>query len=183
MIGERDAGDVEILDDLSLPALEVLSFPIDSPDLESVSGFLKRSSPPLQDLAMGWRWSSFETQFVHLDECLRLIPSLARFKMWGPDSQLVADLFTALDDFPSLLLNLASLTINMVHYSFSATTSSVISNSAWWTLLRVVSTRRMQLHIVPVELPPADIIDAFRQLVVEGVDIHIGTEELNSLDS
>jgi hypothetical protein len=81
-----------------------------------------------------------------------------------------------LHDFPSLLPNLLGLAVGVW--------ASEISDSAWRTLPRAVLSRRIQLHIPNVELfPAADVLAAFREVVVDGAEIHISTQECNFLDS
>ncbi|KAJ6510695.1 hypothetical protein C8R45DRAFT_1161560 [Mycena sanguinolenta] len=181
MLGERDEGEAEILYGLSLPALEALSLPMRSIYHNNFLDFFRRSAPPLRNLALGWKYHR-SMEFPLLHECFRVIPRLARFTLWRPDSQLVAELFAALADSQSLLPRLSGLTVIMGHAE-RWVPSQVISDSAWRILLGVVSTRRIQLHIVPIELPSVDVMAAFRQLVDDGLDIYIGTEEHNCLVS
>ncbi|KAJ7208443.1 hypothetical protein B0H12DRAFT_1158453 [Mycena haematopus] len=92
---------------------------------EDLLKFVERSAPLLQDLALGWKYSFPGS--IHPHESLRLIPSLARFRLWAADSQTVTSLFAALADSPgpSLLPNLRTLFIEMV--------DSDISDSSWRT--------------------------------------------------
>ncbi|KAJ7208441.1 hypothetical protein B0H12DRAFT_1330165 [Mycena haematopus] len=155
------------LQHLSLPALKVLSLPMQTISGSHLLRFLERSAPPLQELAMDWEYQAFTS--INLHECLHLIPSLARFEMWRPDALIVADLFVILVDSPSLLPNLHHLTIHM------RWNSTGISDPSWRTLLRAVSTRRIQFHVVGdcIEEPPADVLAALRELVDDRVEIHI----------
>ncbi|KAJ7266364.1 hypothetical protein B0H12DRAFT_1230153 [Mycena haematopus] len=164
---DRDGFDDVILKFLSLPALEALSLPMYSVSAGDLLSFMKRSTPPLQELVMGYQHHPTPNS-IELHECFHLIPSLARFEMWRPDTQSVEHLSAALADSPSLLPNLRSLTIHTASYIR-------ISSSAWRTLVRAVSTRRIQFHLVghPSRAPPADVLDAFRELVGDGVEISI----------
>ncbi|KAJ6477631.1 hypothetical protein C8R45DRAFT_1101939 [Mycena sanguinolenta] len=60
-------------------------------------------------------------------------------------------------------------------------TGDYISDFSWWNLVRALSTRRLkQLYIVPVTVsPPTDVLESLRQLVSNGANIHVGTEERN----
>ncbi|KAF7361505.1 F-box domain-containing protein [Mycena sanguinolenta] len=163
----RDDCDDAMLNYLTLPALEVLSLPMRTVVSADLLRFIERSAPPLQELVMGWQYP--EKDIIHLHECLHLIPSLARFQMWGPEIPIVADLFAALADSPSLLPNLRRLII----HTFTLYTD-FIPDSFWRTLLRMVSTRHVQLHLGFFrEAPPPDIFAALQELVNDDVEIHL----------
>jgi hypothetical protein len=123
---------------------------------------------------------------IQLPQCLHLIPSLARFKLWTANPQIVIDLFAALADIPSLLANLHTPAIRFMTSSLRASfcDSPIVSDSSWRTLLRVLSTRRLALHIFPAtESLPLDVIAAFRELAAGGLQIHIGDENNNLIDT
>ncbi|KAJ6510693.1 hypothetical protein C8R45DRAFT_1068649 [Mycena sanguinolenta] len=166
-------GECEILRHLSLPALETLSIPMFVFSAEELLAFVKRSAAPLQDLTLDWEYS--DTEFDQLLECLQLIPSLLRFRMSEPESGAVPDLFAALAESSSLLPKLRNLAIDILpHGPFG------IADSSWRMLVRALSTRHIQLHIVHITVsPPADVLDACRELIRDGVEIYIGTEEHN----
>ncbi|KAJ7302073.1 hypothetical protein DFH08DRAFT_1089973 [Mycena albidolilacea] len=159
-----------LLNCLTLPALEVLHAAIS----DRLHDLLKRSSPSLRELSVG-QLGREDYPYSLLQECLQLIPTLLRLTVWDPRLGPLAELFAALADSPSLLPNLRSLTIHPWSRS--------ISDSAWWTLLRAVRSRRIQLRILKFEVPPADVLAAFRELVVDGGEIYIGTQKCNFLDS
>jgi hypothetical protein len=159
-----------ILNRLTLPALEALYVVVN----DGLLGFLKRSLPPLQELSLGISASTD----IPLREYLGLIPTLLRLTLWYPDSYLAADLFAALANSPSLLPNLCRLTIHS-----GGRASAIFDSSAWWTLLRMVSSRRIQLYILLVKSPSSDVLAAFRELVADGVEVYIGTEERSLMDS
>ncbi|KAJ6477568.1 hypothetical protein C8R45DRAFT_873039 [Mycena sanguinolenta] len=171
-------GDDEIFFHLGLPALEALSLPMYYLSGDQLVARVKRLVAPLQDLALGWEFHRINSLQLH--DCLRLIPSLTRFRMSQPDANVVTELFTALAEFPSLLPNLHDLTIHILD---TARTPSNISNFSWRTLLRALSTRRMdRLHIVPVRAcPRPGVLASLRELVANGAHIHIGIENLNFL--
>ncbi|KAJ7218869.1 hypothetical protein B0H12DRAFT_1152995 [Mycena haematopus] len=172
LFGECEPSDDEILNHLSLPALETLSVAMHFISSDDLLRFMKRSAPPLQELAIGWAYSTPNSLDVY--ECLCLIPSIVRFRMWWPSPYVVADLFTALADSPSLLPNLQNLIVNP---------SSDISDSSWRTLVRALLTRRVQLRVLAVpnvKVPTApDVLAALGELVVDGMQIYIGTDKSN----
>jgi hypothetical protein len=96
------------------------------------------------------------------------------------------DLFAALADIPSLLPNLHTPAIRFMTSSLRASfcDAPIVSDSSWRTLLRVLSTRRLVLHIFPAtESLPLDDIAAFRELAAGGLQIHIGDEKNNLIDT
>ncbi|KAF7375493.1 F-box domain-containing protein [Mycena sanguinolenta] len=173
IFGEISRGDDEILLYLALPALETLSLPLCYISGDDLVAFFERSAAPLWDLALGWEFGGIQS--FHLHKCLRLIPSIARLKMWQPDADIVMQLFAILAD-SSLLPSLRDLTIHV--YTGD---ESHISETSWRTLIRALSTRRMEhLYIVPVKAaPPMDVLTSLWELAVNGAKIHVGTEELN----
>ncbi|KAF7375506.1 hypothetical protein MSAN_00438600 [Mycena sanguinolenta] len=179
MFGETTNTDDYLLRNLSLPALEILSLPMNSLSGEGLLRFMERSTPPLRDLTLGWEVDPGHLGSVELHDCLRLSPGLTRFRMWQPDSDAVAELLTALADTPSLLPNLLDLSIHI--FDDPDWEPSNFSEASWRTLVRALSTRRMErLYIVPVKTsPPIDVLVSLRDLVVAGANMHIGTEELN----
>ncbi|KAF8176589.1 hypothetical protein K438DRAFT_1770407 [Mycena galopus ATCC 62051] len=160
--------DDETLNVLTLPALENLSLAmrISGNDLFS---FFQRSAPPLRELVVGLM---IEPRNAGLHKSLRLIPTLTRLEMWSPNPQFLADLFPALASSPSLLPNLLSLILYVNMWQ-----AGVISDSSWSAL----STRRFRLHVIDVSEPPPSILAGFRDLVLEGVEVHIGREGCNSV--
>ncbi|KAJ6488935.1 hypothetical protein C8R45DRAFT_1143200 [Mycena sanguinolenta] len=171
-------GNDEIFLCLSLPALETLSLPMMCFNDDDLRVILEKSTPPLRDLTLGWNFHNVD--WSELRECLRLIPSLTRFAMWKPDTEAVIQLFANLVDDPSLLPNLRDLTIHIRVTDHSPEPD--ISESSWRTLVRAVSTpRRMeQLCIGPVAVsPPPDILASLRELVADGANVHVGTEDIN----
>ncbi|KAJ7828000.1 hypothetical protein B0H13DRAFT_304508 [Mycena leptocephala] len=173
--------DDEILTHITLPALETLSLWLDISGNDLLA-FFQRSSPPIQDLFVGSGSAHLDSDELH--ECFRLLPTLTRFEIRRPTLILVAKLFDALADSPSLLPNLHSLIIHLY--------SSSMPDSSWKTLLRALSTRRTQLQIVQVQLyvgpplslkPGADVLAAFRELIADGMQVHIGTQDSNFISA
>ncbi|KAJ7896263.1 hypothetical protein B0H14DRAFT_3124970 [Mycena olivaceomarginata] len=178
----------KMLDCLSLPALESLAMTdvvFDSHGLSLISSFLKRVSPPLQELILDFdsRDPRPVVTATQLHHCLRLIPTLSRFKLRAPTVQLVTVLFAALDSSPSLLPNLCDFTIQLLPRWLYQMPIPFISDFSWRTLLRVLSMRRIPLEIKPVASPPEDVLGALRELATGGLQIYIGHDERNFIDS
>ncbi|KAJ6477582.1 hypothetical protein C8R45DRAFT_934253 [Mycena sanguinolenta] len=171
--GGTSGGDDEIFLRLALPALEALSLPMRYVSGDDLVASIERLAAPLCDLALGWQFPGIQS--LHLHKCLRLIPTVTRFTMWKPDADVVMELFDALAKFPSLLPNLHDLTIHI----FYTLVNSHIPDSSWRTLIRALSTRRLeQLYIVPVKAsPPPDVLASLRELVASGAKMHVGTRE------
>ncbi|KAF7375482.1 F-box domain-containing protein [Mycena sanguinolenta] len=169
----EDIGHDDILQYLSLPALETLSVPLSTIMDGDFLAFLERSGASLRDLTLG---SSFrDMDSLDLYEYLRSVPKLTKFTMWLPGSDVVTELFAAFADY-SLLPSLDDLTIYLNHEG-----NLHISDSSWRTLVRVLSSRGMeQLYITPILVSlPMDVLDSLRELTIDGANIWIGTEERN----
>jgi hypothetical protein len=166
--GRYPSFDHNILDSLSLPGLEALSITVNSDHLLS---FLKRSSPALRELVL-----AHESDFLSLAECLRFAPDLKQFELWDTYCSLAEELFGALTESASLLPQLSILIINLTDDEYP-----VISYSFWNAALSVLVARRTQLLFfrltIPIladlEMPTPDIIVAFRELVADGMQVHI----------
>ncbi|KAF7375501.1 hypothetical protein MSAN_00438100 [Mycena sanguinolenta] len=176
IFGETSSSDDEIFFYLVLPALETLSLPMCYISGSELLACIKRSAAPLQDLALGWKFGGMQSFQLH--ECLGLIPTLTRFKIWQPSVEAVTELFVALADSPSLLPNLHDLTVHLRPADHDAPN---LPEFSWRTLIRALSTRRVeQLHIAPVATsPPMDVLASLRELATTGAKMHVGTEELN----
>ncbi|KAJ7924445.1 hypothetical protein B0H13DRAFT_1194275 [Mycena leptocephala] len=173
VFGPGNHGGDDILAGLSLPALEELVIPLYHLTYIGFSLFLEQSLPPLRRLALGNSYKDIE--FVHLDEWLRLVPTLTDLEFFTYQSIFADNLFSTLADFPSdFLPNLRSLKIQ--HQS------PVLSLSSYQSLLRALSTRHTRLSCFHLEAlnddepkPPADVCDGLRQLVADGMEIYIGS--------
>jgi hypothetical protein len=162
-------GDV-ILSHLSLPALEELVVPLYQITSSDFSLFLEESLS-LQRLAGN---SYKDIEFVHLDEWLRLVPTLTDLEFFTYRSIFADNLFSTLADSPSdFLPNLRSLKIQ--HQS------PALSLSSYQSLLRALSTRHTRLSCFHLQAlnedepkPPADVCDGLRRLVADGMEIYIG---------
>ncbi|KAJ6558225.1 hypothetical protein B0H19DRAFT_1235159 [Mycena capillaripes] len=159
---------------LTLPALETLSLSLHKNSSDNVFDFLKCSSPPLKQLGMRDA-SRGGLDFVELQECFYLIPTLTDLTVWEPRMGFMAGLCAALADSLSLLPNLHILKIVDLYCLTDRN-----ADSLWKTLLRVLSSRRTQLRIVHIELEnlsmksAADALVEFRDLVADGMQIYIG---------
>ncbi|KAJ6520455.1 hypothetical protein C8R45DRAFT_955217 [Mycena sanguinolenta] len=170
--GNDEAWYDEILDHLTLPALETLAVSMTSSG--DLLRFMMRSAPPLQNLEICWTWNS-EHSSIDLLGCLRLTPTLTRFQMVGSNLSVIQDLFTALADCPSLLPQICNL---MVHPEYNDDGAVAIFEASWRMLVRALFARRVQLRLVAVQdvkVPTApDVLAALSELPVQ---IYIGTEE------
>ncbi|KAJ7453657.1 hypothetical protein B0H11DRAFT_271519 [Mycena galericulata] len=168
-----------ILKHLTIPRLETLSLPMSHVDFDDLLAFMKRSSPPLQELVLGA--GSVVDDRQQLVECLRLVPILTHLDMRWPPTASVEELFSTLAQSPSVFLpNLRSWTIRL-HLRAD------ISDSSWEALLRALTARRSQIQIVHVKFkhvspslkPAPDILAGFRELVAGGMELYIGTNQEN----
>ncbi|KAJ7666912.1 hypothetical protein DFH06DRAFT_1185035 [Mycena polygramma] len=171
--------DEDILNDLSLPGLDVISLSLYGTSISRLLSLLKRSAPPLRELAM--KVGPGE-DFTPLDQCLRLVPTLEKFQMWRTGSPILQQILTALAESPSLLPRLHSLTITVWNRN--------LNSASWWTaLLLALSSRRAHVRDVHVEVlpahsrsdevtmrPPDHILSALRDLTADGMQIYIGSQ-------
>ncbi|KAJ7748785.1 hypothetical protein DFH07DRAFT_775601 [Mycena maculata] len=173
--------DDEILKRLLLPNLETLGLPLEEISGTELVSFLQRSAPPLRNLMLGGGHNTLTLplHFPELEECIRLVPTLEGLELRRPRKSLADDLLASLAKSPLRILpSLRSLTIH-----------SVFSRVPWDTLLLALSCRRSQLAYLKITFQPDDwhpqpgseLCAAFRELVKDGVQIHIGTEDLNIL--
>ncbi|KAJ7666925.1 hypothetical protein DFH06DRAFT_1185067 [Mycena polygramma] len=182
-----------IMKNLSLPGLEALSLSLRDFTMTDFVAFLERSSPPLKELIIGHGTSP--RTFAPLADCLRLTPALTHLELWEvwqPNSPFVPDLFAALvaSQGRGLLPDLQRLAIHLF--------VSDIPDSSWTLLLRALSARpqlravRISLDVVSLDdAPPAwgsvkpgeEVLAAFRDMVANGKDVHIGTENCNFISA
>ncbi|KAJ7457999.1 hypothetical protein B0H11DRAFT_2319680 [Mycena galericulata] len=176
--GTDDSGsDDDVLRHLTLPRLEYLSLSMYVNVGDELLPFLKRSSPPLRELALGD--GLIHGDLDRIDECLRLVPTLTHFKLWCCRRAAFAQLSAALAESSSQLLpNIRTITIRI--YS-----DATISDGSWDTLLRVLTARRTQIQTIRVKLqrasskPAANVLASFKELRAAGMEVYIGTEKQN----
>ncbi|KAJ6466744.1 hypothetical protein C8R47DRAFT_1153548 [Mycena vitilis] len=168
-----------ILKYLTLPALQNLRLSLRDMSGDDLLSLLRRSAPPLEELALG---DGFRAGSIRLHECLELVPILERFEMWGMNINLLGELLTTLTSSPSIVPNFHTLKISNLYKSGNA------PDSCWEALLRVLSSRS-KMRIVHVELSPysniknptADILAAFKDLAQHGLQIYIGSDGRTNL--
>ncbi|KAJ7457909.1 hypothetical protein B0H11DRAFT_2319466 [Mycena galericulata] len=179
--GEFPDSNDDILTRLSIPRLEALSLSMHPISFADVLSFLKRSSPPLQQLVLLDGVDPDELN--QLVECLRLVPSLTHFDLWWSMSR-VDDIFAALAESPPHLLpNLRSLIFRLYEHG--------TPSESWETLLRALTARRTQLQSVHIKYvgvsaeyfkkPAPNILAALEELIADGMEIYIGSETQNYL--
>ncbi|KAJ6465095.1 hypothetical protein C8R47DRAFT_1155630 [Mycena vitilis] len=173
--GKRAESDDLICNALTLPALETLSLAMRDVSFTDLAAFLQRSSPPLRELALGY---VPDVEFVQLDGCLRIVPTLISLELWWPP---VGSIFTeefvkALAESPTLLPNLQALTLHL---------RSAISDAFWKKFHRALSARRTQLKVVHVDIgmeewqPQRTTMEAFREMETDGMQIYIGETDVH----
>ncbi|KAJ6542066.1 hypothetical protein DFH09DRAFT_991011 [Mycena vulgaris] len=161
-----------ILNYLSTPLLQTLHVPSDAQGQEALIRFLKRSSPPLQNIVMGSYMAVVDFSGNEMEEWLSLLPELTHLEIYHP-SKLTADhIITILADSPGVVPKLSSLTLGRVP-----------SDALWYQkLATTLSVRRKQIKFVRISdsaRPAEEICVSLRQLAAEGMSIHIGTGEHN----
>ncbi|KAJ6544582.1 hypothetical protein DFH09DRAFT_1367795 [Mycena vulgaris] len=164
-----------ILSYLTLPALQTLHISnFDIPHHAALS-FLTRSSPPLQLLCMatplmGWSAQSISSYF-------RLLPGLTDLELrCGSYSEDAIPFLRVLATSDNFLPNLCNLTIRDLF----------LDRTGYKNLIRVLSDRRtssrskiqaFRLDHNRADEINGDIVVALRQLVADGMDIHISTRD------
>ncbi|KAK7048967.1 hypothetical protein R3P38DRAFT_2872288 [Favolaschia claudopus] len=177
-----DANSASLLQYLCLPALKNLSLSaLSIPDEELVS-FLARSSPPLESLSVVALDVLWPTPLV--DQCLRLIPTLTSLTLSAVFAGGINDLFHsffAILGSPNLLPQLRRITI----------WAGRRTNIDYEELLPILRTRRttplesFELIFVPdfaiaaspcvfYAHPDTEVKAALRQLVTDGIRVHVG---------
>ncbi|KAJ7621605.1 hypothetical protein DFH06DRAFT_773949 [Mycena polygramma] len=173
--GKRAESDDLVFKVLTLPALETLSLAMRDVNLTDLAAFLQRSSPPLRELALG---HVPDVEFIHLDGCLRIVPTLIAFELWWPPigSIITEEFVKALAESPTLLPNLQTLTLHL---------RSAIYDAFWDNFLRALSARRTQLKVVYVDIeeekwqPEWAVMEAIREMEMDGMQIYIGETDVH----
>ncbi|KAJ7108305.1 hypothetical protein C8R44DRAFT_938338 [Mycena epipterygia] len=169
----------DILRSLELPALESLGISYFNITRDEFLDFLTRSSAPLQSLNMviparlGWPSRQAEDwSIVQLERLCRLVPLLTDFTITkSPPSFPIVELLASRSPQQQLLPNLRKLTLR----SFTP------EDSQYKMAVRMLYSRRSQLQMFRLVLsgnmdpPETEIIAALRELVADGMEIHVGT--------
>ncbi|KAJ7486707.1 hypothetical protein FB451DRAFT_1391595 [Mycena latifolia] len=174
-IPSEGSGDY-LLAQLTLPALQTLYIPLEKAKASDIVQFLRRSAPPLRAITMGNTWGFTRWTLREMEECISLLPKLTHFELIEPRYGWSDDFLTVLSDAPHVLPNLSMLTFRVKYPS-----------GAWYHKLHgVLAVRRTQIRAVRIiwkhgilEGPSEEVGVNLRQLVAEGMNIHIGTEERN----
>ncbi|KAJ7102807.1 hypothetical protein C8R44DRAFT_859037 [Mycena epipterygia] len=178
---ELDSDDV-IFKHLTLPALETLAIPMLEISTSDLVHFLERSSPPLRKLTLG---AHHDLDLIQLEKCIRLSPTIVHLQLQLID-HLSGPFFAALTGYLSHSLpNLHTMTVRIAQPEFAP--------ASYETLLRALSVRRTQIGCFELiwssdsnaeaSQPAADICASFRQLVADGMKVHIGTEDHNYISA
>ncbi|KAJ7621405.1 hypothetical protein FB45DRAFT_1062389 [Roridomyces roridus] len=128
----------EIFQFITAPGIEYLALKFVSTLSNDLLSFLKRSSPPLQNLAVDCAESP-EPEF--LDELLSLVPTLIRLDIGFPDPDLIERLFTILArTHPSRALPILQT------IEFQSSAGDEISDASWDHLLPILVARRNEIR-------------------------------------
>ncbi|KAJ7682388.1 hypothetical protein DFH06DRAFT_1388981 [Mycena polygramma] len=168
--------DDQILQLLTLPTLVYLSVPLDNVSGQDLLQFFRRSSPPLEELTISYPNLTAD----QLGESIPFLQTLERLEAFSMEYNVLDALLHALNGSEATLPNLQMLRIRI--------SGENPSSSSWNQLLRATSSRP-QLRIVHVELaaysdsakPSTEILAAFRNLRIDGRQIHIGSRDENCI--
>ncbi|KAJ7102789.1 hypothetical protein C8R44DRAFT_808538 [Mycena epipterygia] len=163
---------------LTLPSLETLTLFMLDISTHDLVHFLERSSPPLQKLTLA---AHDDLDLAQLEKCLRLSPTITHFQVNLFDHP-QGPFFAALAGYLSHFLpNLHTMAVHIAYYEISPT--------SYDTLFRALSVRRTQIGCLELiwssdsdaeaSQPSPNICASFRQLVADGMKVHIGTEDCN----
>ncbi|KAJ7472164.1 hypothetical protein FB451DRAFT_1252049 [Mycena latifolia] len=146
-------------------------------DVPLILDFIHRSSSALQKITLGSNPEPFDWTKDAMETCFHFLPILTHLEFGGL-TQFAADNFvTILADSPHLFPNLSTITFWRPVFSHPPT--------AWYhRLVNALFSSRERIHFVRIlwiEVPShvENICAVFRQLVADGMTIHIGTEEKN----
>ncbi|KAJ6602467.1 hypothetical protein DFH09DRAFT_968856 [Mycena vulgaris] len=159
-----------ILLHLSLPALQALSLQLANFSNGDLLSFLKRSAPPLQELALGTGYGALDIN--DLNDCLRLLPALTHLELWGANPDIVDGVLALLAEPPGtgLLPNLRSLELMDYHSQISP----------YEALLHALTVRSIRFYLrwLPSwsPRPEAGIRAELVKLKADGMDIDIQTK-------
>ncbi|KAJ7103755.1 hypothetical protein C8R44DRAFT_344067 [Mycena epipterygia] len=163
----REECHMDLLQHLTLPALETLSISFENEDIPRFLSFLSRSACPLVRVIFdAWPFDQIE-----LVRCLRAMPSLHELQLWRP--QYFTDSFLRqLADPEFLLPNLTILDLNHV-YPIQFTMPALVGmlSCRWNAPVRLESFRTL-LHKASM-VADAESLFRLQVLVAAGMKIHI----------
>ncbi|KAJ6485224.1 hypothetical protein DFH09DRAFT_390453 [Mycena vulgaris] len=178
-----DGNTASILSYLTLPALQTLYMSAFDIEHNVAISFLTRSSPPLSSLSMeppNNEWPAYS-----IANFFQLVPGLTDLEVrCAQEYEDHPPLLNALATFPAILPNLHNLTIRRF----------LPDRAGYENLVTMLSARRSgDSQIQSFRLlwldhdfedenrlePDADIVVSLRQLVADGMHIHIGTQSTN----
>ncbi|KAJ7472237.1 hypothetical protein B0H11DRAFT_1866917 [Mycena galericulata] len=163
----REECHMDLLQHLTLPALETLSISFENADIPRFLTFLSRSACSLQRIIFdAWPFDQIE-----LIKCLEAMPSLQELKLWRP--QYFTDAFLRQLADPAVLLpNLQTLELNHV-YPIQFTMPALVGMlaSRWNAPVRL-RTFRTVLHKASTVADPESVF-RLQALVASGMRLHI----------
>ncbi|KAJ7740961.1 hypothetical protein DFH07DRAFT_62728 [Mycena maculata] len=163
----REECHMDLLQHLTLPALETLSISFTNPDIPRFLAFLSRSDCPLQRIIFD-AWPFEQRELV---KCLVALPSLRELKLWRP--QYFTDSFLCqLADPAALLPNLQTLELDHV-YPIQFTMPALVGMLAVrWSAPVRLETFRTVLHKASTVIDPESVF-RMQALVALGMKLHI----------
>ncbi|KAJ7267506.1 hypothetical protein C8J57DRAFT_1327903 [Mycena rebaudengoi] len=163
----REERHLDLLEHLTLPALETLSISFEHHDIPRFISFLSRSSCALQQIIFdAWRFNEGE-----LLQCFAAMPALTELKLWRP--QYFTDAFLSqLADPATLLPMLRSLELHHVYpiqFTMPALVGMLVSRRKAPIPLQ---NFRTVLHKASTVTDPESVL-RLQVLVASGMNIHI----------
>ncbi|KAJ7649901.1 hypothetical protein FB45DRAFT_5696 [Roridomyces roridus] len=159
------------IDWISAPRLETLHMETESLFSSSLISFLRCSSPPLWKLQLFGDSSSW---FDSFEDSMALIPTLTHLELACLNSALVEELFNFLWQNPHHVPDLQTLDLDEVMICESTSPTTVLTALADVLSLRRTRLKRVRFVIYPSGMPLPDDLTIFRELLADGMDIHIG---------
>ncbi|KAJ7457333.1 hypothetical protein FB451DRAFT_593093 [Mycena latifolia] len=168
-----------LLRHLSLPSLQTLFILLDQLEVAEILQFLARSLPPLQELIIGdtlrgaIQWTLDETQY-----CFSLLPTLTHFELRQLEPDDAADHLLAILANSRLPPNLSTITFQFFHpprVPWLQEFCDALLSRRNPSLVAVRIIWKFERPMAPAET----ILAQLRQLVADGMTIHVGTEKTN----
>ncbi|KAJ7472204.1 hypothetical protein FB451DRAFT_315587 [Mycena latifolia] len=163
---------------ISLPGLRTLFILLEELEVASVVQFLRRSSPPLQELIMGdtlraiIRWTLDKIQ-----ECLSLLPTLTHFELRQPQVHDAANHLLTILANSRLPQNLSTVTFRLFHPPPLPWLQKLYD--ALLPRRNPALAVRLIWEFDRPDAPKETALAQLRQLVADGMKIHVGTEMKN----